>query len=310
MKEINIPVSKLLALVVIAIIGISIAFAGGYIAKGLSEKESVTFIDDYGRMIELPANPERIISTAPAPTEILFAVGAGDLVVGVDDYSNYPEEAANITKIGSFVLNIEAIVGLKPDLIVSSDLVPLAQLESIKEKGIPYMILATRTLDDVLRDITLIGSITGHSEEASALTTSMKARIDAIEEATHAEGVRHPEIYLEYFPMWTFGPGSFGQDLIELAGGVNIAQNASAEYLSLTDEYIIAKDPEIIIYTVGVMTTATAEDIRTRPAWDQIDAVRNNRIYSVDDNLISIYGPRIVDGLEALAKIIHPEIFQ
>jgi iron complex transport system substrate-binding protein len=240
----------------------------------------------------------------------LFAVGAGDLVVGVDDYSDYPAEVANITKVGSFTLNTEVIIGLQPDLVISSDLVPLAQLDLVEDQGIPYFILATRTLDDVLRDIRLVGILTDHVSDATNLTNSLEARIEAVTEKTLADGLVKPRVYLEYYPYWTYGPGSFGNDLIALAGGINIAENTTSEYPMVTSEFVIAQDPEIIIYTIGYMTTTTAEEISSRPGWDEITAVVEGEIYSMDDNLTSRYGPRIVDGLELLASTLHPDLFE
>ncbi|HIH01447.1 TPA: cobalamin-binding protein [Thermoplasmata archaeon] len=296
-----------------------IAFTGGYYAgvlmtddgePGTGDDDSILLVDDYGRIVELEHVPERIVSAAPTPTEMLFAVGAGDLVVGVDDYSDYPAEVANLTKVGSYTLNTEVIVGLQPDLVVSSDLVPLSQLELLEDQGIPYVILATRTLEDVMKDIRLVGILTGHVEEANTLADQLEDRIDAVTEKTQAVDLVKPRVYLEYYPYWTYGPGSFGHDLIELAGGINIAENTSTEYPMLTSEFVIAQDPEVIVYTVGYMTTTTAEEISSRPGWDVITAVSEGNIYSMDDNLTSRYGPRIVDGLEMLAELLHPDLFE
>lgn len=288
-----------------------VAFTGGYmIGVGTSAtEEGVLLVDDYGRTIKLNVIPERIVSVAPTPTEMLFAVGAGDLVVGVDDYSDYPAEVANLTKVGSYTLNTEVIIGLQPDLVVSSDLVPLAQLELLEDRGIPFVILATRTIDDVMKDVRLIGILTGHVEEANELADDLQDRVEAVEAKTLADGVVKPRVYLEYYPYWTYGPGSFGNDLIALAGGINIAENTSSEYPMVTSEFVIAQDPEVIVYTIGYMTTTTGEEIASRPGWDEITAVSDGSIYSMDDNLVSRYGPRIVDGLEELAAILHPDLF-
>ncbi len=287
-----------------------IAFTGGYYAGAVvDDGDSILLVDDYGRTIKLDSLPERIVSTAPTPTEMLFAVGAGDLVVGVDSYSDYPAEVANITKVGDYTLSTEVIISLQPDLIVSSDLVPLSQLELLEDQGIPFVILATRTLDDVLRDLRLVGILTGHVDEANELADELEDRIDAVTSKTQAVDLVKPRTYIEYYPYWTYGPGSFGDDLIALAGGTNIAENTSSEYPMLTSEFVIAQDPEIIVYTVGYMTTTTADEISSRPGWDVITAVSEGSIYSMDDNLLSRYGPRIVDGLEDLAALLHPALF-
>ena len=288
-----------------------LAFTGGYFVGALTNETSKAFtiVDDYGRAVTIDGIPQRIVSVAPTPTEIIFAVGAGSQVVGVDDYSDYPAEAANLSKVGSYTLNIEAIVALQPDLIVASDLVPRAQLEQLSSQGIPYVLFADRTIEDVFKTIRLAGVITGHVSEADSLASALSERVDAVKAKTLAPNVTTPKVYVEYYPMWTYGPGSFGDDLISIAGGINVAHNASSEYPEVTNEYIIAQNPEVIVYTTGVMSTTTKYSIVTRPGWENISAVETDHIYSIDDNLLSRYGPRIVDGLEQLAAIIHPELF-
>jgi iron complex transport system substrate-binding protein len=299
--------------VVLALVAVSaIAFTSGYYLGEINAEQSVgvTVIDDYGRTIELKGTPARIVSTAPTPTEILFAVGAGDNVVGVDDYSDYPAEVANLTKVGTVELNVEVILSLDPDLIVSSDLVPLAQLDQLEQQGIPYVILAARTIDDVFRDIKMVGFITGHIQEAHDLVVQLQSRVHAVENKTLADSVSKPKVYLEFYPMWTYGSGSFGNDLIQLAGGTNIAGNTNDEYVPVTDEFVIAQNPDMIIYTVGQNYDGTTPDtIAARPGWSGISAVAGSKMYPIDDNLVSRYGPRIVDALEQLAEIIHPELF-
>ena len=255
-----------------------LAFTGGYFVGALTNETSKAFtiVDDYGRAVTIDGIPQRIVSVAPTPTEIIFAVGAGGQVVGVDDYSDYPAEAANLSKVGSYTLNIEAIVALQPDLF---------------------------------KTIRLAGVITGHVSEADSLASALSERVDAVKAKTLAPNVTTPKVYVEYYPMWTYGPGSFGDDLISIAGGINVAHNASSEYPEVTNEYIIAQNPEVIVYTTGVMSTTTKYSIVTRPGWENISAVETDHIYSIDDNLLSRYGPRIVDGLEQLAAIIHPELF-
>jgi iron complex transport system substrate-binding protein len=287
------------------------AFTGGYFvgASGKTESKAFTIVDDYGRAVTIDGTPQRIVSVAPTPTEILFAVGAGDQVVGVDDYSDYPAETANLTKVGSYTLNTEAIIALEPDLIVAGDLVPRSQLEQLSAQGIPYVLFADRTLEDVFKTIRLAGVITGHVDEADDLATSLSERVDAVVAKTLAPNVTTPRVYVEYYPMWTYGPGSFGDDMIALAGGMNIAENASSEYPEITSEFVVIQDPEIIIYTTGVMSQTNDSSFAERPGWENITAIETDHIYSIDDNLLSRYGPRIVDGFEQLAAMIHPELF-
>jgi len=301
-------------IVVIIVVAVAAAFGGGYaigsITAASNQDRSFTFVDDYNRTVSLDGYPQRIVSVAPTPTEMLFAVGAGDLIVGIDAYSDYPAQTTkNITKVGDFELNLEQIITLKPDLIVSSDLVPQTDLETLESNGIPYMIIADRTLNDVYASIQLIGNVTNHASNASLLVKSLKDRVEAVTNKTLADGVSHPKVYLEYWPMFTFGSGSFGDDIIHLAGGTNIGAIKDTEYPSVTDEFVVSQNPDIIIYTSGPWTTTTSAEIQARPGWDQTNAVSDLKICSIDDNLVSRYGPRIIDGLEQLAAIIHPDLF-
>jgi len=294
---------------VMVILTVASFVSGFYVGSVVMGDTGFVIVDDYGRTVKLSGVPDRIVSVAPTPTEILFAVGAGPQVVGVDNYSDYPAETASLPKVGSFTLNLEAIIALDPDLIVASDLVPLQQLEALSDQGIPYILFADRTVEDVLKTIRLAGVVTGHVDEADDLASSLAVRVSAVTNKTLADGVSSPTVYVEYYPLWTYGPGSFGDDLIALAGGVNIAHNASSEYPVVDTEYVIAQNPDVIVYTSGVMSTTTAESIAARPGWTNITAVSENHIYSIDDNLLSRYGPRVIDGLEQLAAILHPELF-
>jgi iron complex transport system substrate-binding protein len=257
----------------------------------------------------LQQTPERLISLAPSVTEVLFAVGLGSKVVGVDDFSDYPVEAKNKTKVGAFNLNYEVIISLKPDLVVGADITSKSQISDLEKKGFTVLILAPKTIYDVLQDIRLIGLVAGCVNAAMDLADSLDARIDAVTSKTSNASLHKPRIYLEYDSFqgyWTFGPGSFGDDLIQLAGGVNIAHNATIAYPQINDEYIIKSDPEVIVYTTASYINTTAEKIKQRPGWSSISAVKNEKIYPIDNDLIARPGPRMVDGLEALANILHP----
>ena len=301
------------AVIVVILVAVAAAFGGGYAIGSVTNASNLhhplTFVDDYNRTVSLEGYPQRIVSVAPTPTEMLFAVGAGDLIVGLDAWSDYPTQTKNITKVGDFELNLEQIMTLKPDLIVSGDLVPQTDLEILESNGIPYMIIADRTLNDVYGSIQLIGNVTNHASNASMLVKSLKDRVEAVTNKTLANGVSHPKVYLEYWPMFTFGPGSFGDDIIRLAGGTNIGAIKDTEYPSVTDEFVVSQNPDVIVYTTGPSTTTNSTEIQARPGWIQTNAVSQLKIYSIDDNLVSRYGPRIIDGLEQLAAIIHPDLF-
>lgn len=298
-----------MAVVLTAVIG----FSSGYLVGTMTENKAVGFsiVDDYGRTVTLDGIPERIVSVSPTPTEILYSIGAGSQLVGADNYSDYPDEANDLPRVGdAFELNTEVIIALKPDLVVCGDLVP-RQLDGFsEEQGIPYVVLADRTVEGVLKTIRLAGIITGHVDEADQLAASLSARVDAVTAKTLAVNVSKPKVLVETW-SWgtlvsTFGPGSYGDDVIALAGGTNIAKYTASEYPSLEWEFVIAQNPDIDVYTASSTDSST---IASRDGWANITAVQQNKIYSIDDDLVSRYGARLIDGLEELAAIIHPELF-
>lgn len=264
--------------------------------------------DDLGRTVYVPDNPQRIVSLAPSITEILFVLGLESHIVGVDNNSDYPEAVKDIEKVGDWIPDEEKIVSLKPDLVFVSDLTSLPIVSSLEDKGLTVVCLEPQTVYGILENMRVVGFIMGKVDTAKSVTDRLERRIEAITSVTE-NNLLKPTVYLEYYPYWTFGPGSFGNDLIVMAGGRNIAEDTATEYPNISTEYLVGKNPEIIIFTVGQYTTTTVNDIRKRPGFDTINAVIHNRIYTIDDDLLSRPGPRIVDALEQLASIIHPELF-
>lgn len=300
-------------IIAIVCVMILIAFIAGFYVAEFKEQEKqaeFTVIDDYGREVTLPKNPQRIISLAPSSTEILFAVGLGNRVVGADDHSDYPEAAKNKTKIGSYLNpNLEVIASLEPDLILVTDITSKEYVASLEEKNFTVVVLAPKTIQGIIRDIRVVGAIGNKTTEANNLADNLEQRINAITSRTSISSLYRPKVYVEYYPYWTYGPGSFGNDLISMAGGKNIAAITATAYSEITNEFVVASNPELIIFTVGPRAFTTIKDIKIRTGWDKVDAVKNNKIFTIDDDIISRPGPRIVDALEQLARLIHPELF-
>lgn len=275
----------------------------------------ISVIDDLGRNVTI-ANypPKRIISLAPSNTEILFALGLGQKVVGVDQYSDYPPEvqervkAGNLTIVGSFVnINVETVIGLKPDLILAFGGVQRPIVERLEELGQTVVVLYPKSFEGVLHDIILVGKATGKVDEAKTLVANIQKKAQEIVNKT--KDLYRPRVYLEYFSdggYWTFAGDSYGNELIYMAGGINIFAGFQGTYISVSTEEIVKANPEIIIITKGRIKP---EDIKNRPGWDKIYAVQHNKIYEIDENIISRPGPRLIEALEELAKIIHPELF-
>jgi len=304
---------KLISLALL-LLSLTLSFAVGYYLAGLQPSkeagQELKFIDGYGRAVSISQRPLRIISLAPSVTETLYAIGVGERVVAVDDFSDYPDEARGKAKIGSYLSpDLEKIVSLKPDLILASDITSREMVLNLEEKGLTVFVLAPKTLGEVIRDIRLIGLITGSADKADAIAEKLEQRIDVVTSKISNSSTQRPRVYLEYFPYWTFGPGSFGHDLILMAGGRNVAEGALAAYPQVSNEFVVGSNPEIIIFTVGPHAETTIQDIENRPGWRDTEAVRTGRIYTIDDDILSRPGPRLVDALEQLAKMFHPELF-
>jgi iron complex transport system substrate-binding protein len=276
-----------------------------------AEFEPGSYTDDMGRGVVINEVPQRIVCFGPSITEIAFALGLGERVVGVDDFSDYPQAAQALPKVGSaWAPSIESLVALAPDLVLT---LKHEQFNSeLEARGIKYLILDPKDIDGILADIKLVGAATDSIEEAEALVDSMEERIAKVQDKVAAA----PEVSVFFIvdatdPMlpWTAGPGSFIDVLITMAGGVNIAHEAPVAWPQFSVEEVVNANPDIIIVQTmsGGVPTISIEDLQAHPIWGQIDAVKQGRVYLIDGDLVSRSGPRIVDGLEALAKIIHPE---
>jgi len=268
--------------------------------------------DDQGREVYLESIPQRIVSHVPSITETLFALDLGDKIVGVSDHCNYPEEATNKPKVGGyFTPSIERIVALDPDLVLTDGHVAdIAQLEGL---GIPFIVLQPKDIDGLISNIELLGNITGSQQKASELVGDMKERIDAV--VAMVEDAPRPTVFYVYDATdstkpWTAGPGSFVDALISLAGGENVAAQAQGPWIQFSMEELVNSDPEIILVdSMHGTAVISPEEIKRIAAWQGITAVKEDRIGLVDGDLVNRPGPRIVQGLEAMAKIIHPELF-
>jgi iron complex transport system substrate-binding protein len=272
-----------------------------------------TYTDDMGRAVTLDKAPQRIVSHVPAITETLFALDLGDNVVGVSDFCDYPEEAKSKPSVGNYWNpSIENIVALNPDLVLTDGHSEnIKQLDSI---GIKYLVIDPKDINGIYHDIELLGKIAGIESRARKLINDMKEHVARVEELVEgAPKVRAFYIIdaTELNNPWTAGPGSMVDSLISLAGGENTAGKAIGPWIQLSIEQIVSADPEVIILPAKHGTAFTSPDVlKEHPAWREITSVKQNRIYLIDGDLIDRYGPRIVQGLEEMAKIIHPELFK
>jgi iron complex transport system substrate-binding protein len=272
-------------------------------------------VDDLGRTVSLQGDPQRIISLAPSSTEILYALGLGDRIVGVTDFCDYPPEAADKPKVGGFsTVNIEQVIALEPDLVLAAQIHSKTVIPALEELGVTVVALSPLTLDDVLDNITLIGRTTGKDTQAHKLVKDLERRIEAVTKKTQAEsGAEQPEVlYVTWHdPLMTAGSETLADDVITTAGGHNLASDILG-HKTIDLETVIHRNPDVIIATVGM---GSGEDL----PWQYIlnetrlkdcEARLHNRVYKIDGDVVHRSGPRIIDGLEQMARFIHPERFE
>ncbi|MFX0207355.1 MAG: ABC transporter substrate-binding protein [Candidatus Hodarchaeota archaeon] len=279
--------------------------------KSTKTNYPLTVIDDFGNEVEIPAKPTRIVSLASSCTELVFAVGGGSLVVGVDDFSDYPAGVAGITSVGGFTLNKEVILALEPDLVLAAATTlydTSGTLDTLAANNTPVVFLDAANITGIIHDIELLGQILDDEASANNVATSLQDRLNSVISAAAARTVK-PKIYLDLPSItpgeyYTFGPGSFGDDLINLAGGINIAASLTGAYPQIAGEVVIASNPDIIIFTNGTYFPTTVDAIKERTGWSEISAVKNEYVHAIDENLVQRSGPRIVDGLEKIALLI------
>jgi len=281
----------------------------------LAQEFPLTITDFLGRDVIISRQPQTIVSLAPSNTEILFALGLGDRVIAVSDYCNYPLEAQDKTKIGGFsTVNIEKVVDLEPDLVLATCGVQEAIVEELERLGLTVIALDAKSIEDILENIRLVGKATAQLEIAEKLISKLEQRIKAVTDKTRdLPDSQRPGVFyeVEYDPLMTAGPGTFIHHLIHLAGGVNIASDAVTKYPVYNLEILIERNPEVIIISPGHGSiAASVEGVKSRERWQIIDAVKNNRVYGINADIIARTGPRIVDALEEIARYIHPELFK
>ena len=299
----------------LAVLLLTLAACGG--AVSVTPSLSVTaspfpaaLTDFQNRSVTVPARPERLVSIGPSLTAFLFALGAGPRVVGVDDFSDEPAEAATREHVGGIKVNFEKVVALKPDLVFSvkfSD----GTIEKLQAASLNVLVVDPQSVFDVAKTATLLGKAVGADGEA--LAQSIQQRVDAVKTKTATVATR-PRVYHEIdasdpAKIFTVGPGSYINDLIDIAGGVNIAARAASAYPQLSAEEILRSDPEIIVLAADAYSAKPA-DVAARQGWSVIAAVKNGRIFSIEPNLINRPGPRVGEAAEAYAKLVHPELFR
>ena len=277
-----------------------------------SPASNVTFRDEVGREVLIPFPPKRIISLAPNITEILFDLGLDEEIVGVSTHSNFPEKAKTRPRVGSYIsLDYEKIISLKPDLIIATGAGNTREMvERLEKLGFPAYVIFPKNLEGILLSIDHMGQVVDRKAEALRIIQDMKRRRAEI--VNLMQDVPRTRVFLQIgeAPMVTVGKGSFADDLIRLAGGENVAGEEKKMYPRFGMEEILKRAPEVIILTSMNASANYEKVLQDWSRWRTIPAVKNGRIHLIDSDLIDRPSPRIIDGLEEMARILHPERFK
>ena len=299
---------------VMLLVALTLAACAPAVPSG-NEAAGIVVTDGLGREVKLESAAQRVVSLAPSNTEILFALGAGDKVVGRDEVSDYPAEALALPTVGGWSgFSAEAIVALKPDLVLAAEINSPELVAELEGLGLTvYYLSNPKTLEELYVNIEIVATLTGR--DATKLTDSLKARVAAVDEKIMPLSYQ-PSVFYEVDATdpskpYSVGPGTFIHLLINRAGGANAVELAGITdpYPQISLEQLVIAPPDIIILGDSMWGT-TAESVAARPGWDTLKAVVDGKVFVFDDNLVSRPGPRLIDGLEALARLLHPEVFK
>ncbi len=266
---------------------------------------SRTLTDDVGRKVVVPDHPHRIICLMPSVTYTVFALGAGDDVVGISDYTKYPAEALKKPSVGDLIKpSIETILALHPDLVINMQPKgPMDSTEQLERLGIPVFLVDPRGIAGILHSVESIGRALNRTAQADALVASLQHRVDAVRART--KGLPEPTVFMPvwYDPIITIGKHAFTTEIIEAAGGRSVTDDMAADWPQISMEIVLARAPEALLLVRGGKTTM--EVLQGRPGWNSVPAVQTRRAYYVDGR-IDFPSPVAIDALEDLAKQFHP----
>ena len=272
----------------------------------------VTLKDATGFSVTVKKEPRRIISLIPSTTEILFALGLGDRLVGVSNHDNYPEEAGTRTRVGAMKVNAEIVLSLNPDVIVGDKRMSSGAVGELRRLRLVVFITGGEHIDEVQKDMRTLGRLFNRNREAQEVIEQMNLERESVfsKVKTIPESAR-VKVFIEHFPgLYTTGKGTFMHEIIVLAGGINLAGEING-WGRMTEEEVLNANPDVILYLTGEnQKTQLRETILARKAWKNISAIKANRLYGIDKDIISRPGPRLTKGLLAVARALYPELFR
>ncbi|UOR10870.1 ABC transporter substrate-binding protein [Halobacillus amylolyticus] len=283
-------------------------------AQGQASTYPLTVEDSTGNEVVLEEDPERIVSLIPSNTEIVFALGAGEEVVGVSDNDNYPEQVNEIDKVGGMQINTEKVLSLKPDLVLahgSSAHNFQAAIDQIRNAGIPvYVVKNASDFKGVYETIQSVGKLVDEQEKAESIVTGMKEKLKGIKEK--ASDIKDPKsVFVEVSPapeIYTTGTGTFMNQMLQAINAENAAAGQEG-WVKMNEEAIINLQPDVIITTYGYYTEKPVEKVLSREGWEEVPAIEKKQVYDVHSDLVTRAGPRLIEGVERLAEAVYPETF-
>lgn len=277
----------------------------------------LTLTDHAGNEVTIDEEPESIVTLQPSDTEILFELGAGDRIIGVSDFANYPEEVMEIETVGGQDMDAELILSLEPDLALVSDYHQSSHgdiLDQYRDAGIDVFVIQNpESFDGAFDHIEMLGEITGTEERAEEITADMQGDLDEL--AAQAEEIDEDErktVWVEVAPgpdIFTTGQGTFMHEMLEVIG----AENAAAEHegwVNLTEEEIVTLEPDTIVTTYGFYVDDPVAEVTEREGWDDVPAVADEDIHDVDSDMVSRSGPRLTEGTRMIAEAVYPDVFE
>lgn len=259
--------------------------------------------------------PKRIVSLSPSSTETLFAIGAGDQVVGVTSYCDYPAEASTREIVGGFsakTISIETIISLNPDLVIAGVSAHQPIADTLRDAGIAVLTTEPKSIEDVLSNIEELAIITGHEARGQLVSKDIRSRINTV--SANLATLKEEEKLKVFYEVWdaplmTAGPLSFTGQMMSLGGAVNIFSDAQGDYPQVSSEELLSRNPQVIISSDTHGDKLSLEAMKEREGWQEIDAFKNGRVILLDGNIVSRPGPRIIDAIEMIASALYPELF-
>jgi len=287
-------------------------FLAIFLGTSTSYSTTLKVKDEAGREVAFPFPPKRFVSLAPNITEILFSLGLDEEIVGVSIHCNFPERAKGKVRVGSYIsLDFEKITYLKPDLIIATGAGNTRDMvDRLGKLGFQTYVIYPKNFEDILKSIAHIGQVVNREKEARMIIEGMRKRSQKVIELT--KGLPRPKVFIQIgdAPIVTVGKGSFADDLIRLAGGENIAGKEKEVYPRFGMEEILKRSPEVIVISSMNPKGDYQRILQEWARWKTIPAVKNGRIHLIDSDLIDRPSPRIIEGLEEIAKALHPEKFK